>query len=190
MPDPIPANPRMAKVTRFLRLMYSRFIWMLVLAPILGVSAYSLFWVARHFGVPPYIAIFNEYVFRRSRDGWSRLFMKYAQAGLSGGTPRTFVRVLALVSAFLQTFHAKLDNQPPGAWVIVGRASHHCRGPLRHSRSFREAEGPSPMSAPFIRLRSRNGDLPHGYSSRSGRIASFATSSRPGGKRSRPQPRP
>lgn len=118
MPDPIPANPRMAKVTRFLRLLYSRFIWLLVLAPILGVSAYSLFWVARHFGVPPYIAIFMSTCFDGAALVGADYSLKYAQAGLSGGTPRTFVRVLALVSAFLQTFHAKLDNQPPGAWVM------------------------------------------------------------------------
>jgi Protein of unknown function (DUF2637) len=119
MPDnSAPAINRREKAARFIRVAYSRFIWLLVLVPILGVSAYSLFWVARHFGVPPEIAIFMSTCFDGAALVGADYSLKYATAGLSGGTPRTFVRTLALVSAFLQTFHARLDHQPPGAWLM------------------------------------------------------------------------
>lgn len=107
-----------AKVKKGLRIFLSSSLWLVVLVPILAVSAYSLYWVARHFGVPWYIAIAMSTCF----DGVALLAadysVKYAQSGLSGSWPRTVVRIFALVAAFLQTFHARLGDEPYGAWVM------------------------------------------------------------------------
>lgn len=107
-----------AGVRRALRAFVSSFLWLAVLTPILAVSAYSLYWVARHFGVPWYFAIAMSTCF----DGVALLAadysVKYAQAGLSGSWPRSVVRIFALTAAFLQTYHAKLGHEPTGGWVL------------------------------------------------------------------------
>lgn len=93
-------------------------LWMVVLIPILAVSGYSLFFIAKHFGVPWYIAM----CFSTCFDGVALLAadysVKYAQEGLSGGVPKAVVRAFAVCASFLQTFHAKLGNEPTGAWVF------------------------------------------------------------------------
>jgi len=118
MPDSNAKAPRMARLSRFIATATSRFIWLLVLAPILGLSAYSLFWVGRHFGVPPLIAATISTCFDGAALKSADYSLKYAQKGLSGTLPRTFTRILAVTSAFLQTFHAKLAGEPPGAWIL------------------------------------------------------------------------
>jgi hypothetical protein len=118
MPENIPASPFMARLQRFIASAISRFIWLLVLAPILGLSAYSLYWVGRHFGVPPLIAITISTCFDGAALKSADYSLKYAQKGMSGTLPRTFTRILAVTSAFLQTFHARLAGEPPGAWVL------------------------------------------------------------------------
>jgi hypothetical protein len=118
MSDPTPTGAFRSRLAVWLRVAYTRFIWLLVLVPILGVSAYSLFWVATHFGVPPYIAIFMSTCFDGAALVGADYSLKYAQKGMSGAKPRAFVNCLALVSAFLQTFHARLAGEPPGAWIM------------------------------------------------------------------------
>jgi len=96
----------------------SKSLWLCVLVPILAVSAYSLYYVARHLGVPPWIAWSMSTCF----DGVALLAadysLKYAQEGMSGSGPRTVVRVFALLAAFVQTMHARIGEQPPGSWVL------------------------------------------------------------------------
>jgi Protein of unknown function (DUF2637) len=94
------------------------FLWLVVLVPILGVSAYSLFYIGIRLGVPPYIAIAFSTCFDGVALFAARKSVDYAQAGLSGSLPRFVVRLFALLAAFLQTFHAKLDNEPRGAWIL------------------------------------------------------------------------
>jgi len=118
MPDSNATAPRMARLSRFIATAISRFIWLLVLAPILGLSAYSLYWVGRHFGVPPLIAITISTCFDGAALKSADYSLKYAQKGLSGTLPNTFTRLLAITSAFLQTFHARLAGEPPGAWIL------------------------------------------------------------------------
>lgn len=118
MPDSNATPPRMARLSRFIATAISRFIWLLVLAPILGLSAYSLYWVGRHFGVPPLIAITISTCFDGAALKSADYSLKYAQKGLSGTLPNTFTRLLAITSAFLQTFHARLAGEPPGAWIL------------------------------------------------------------------------
>ena len=118
MPENTAPVPRMARFHRFIATAFSRFVWLLVLAPILGLSAYSLYWVGRHFGVPPLIALTISTCFDGAALKSADYSLKYAQKGLSGTLPRTFTRLLAVTSAFLQTFHARLAGEPPGAWVL------------------------------------------------------------------------
>jgi hypothetical protein len=107
-----------AQVRKGLRIFLSSSLWLVVLVPILAVSAYSLYWVARHFGVPWYFAMAMSTCF----DGVALLAadysVKYAQSGLSGSWPRTVVRIFALTAAFLQTYHARLGDEPAGSWVL------------------------------------------------------------------------
>jgi hypothetical protein len=95
-----------------------RFLWLVVLTPILAISAYSLYWVARYLGVPPIFAIGMSTCF----DGVALLCadysLKYAQVGLSGSGPRAIVRIFALIGAFLQTLHARIGDEPAGSWVL------------------------------------------------------------------------
>jgi hypothetical protein len=118
MPENSAKAPLMARLSRFIATAVSRFIWLLVLAPILVLSAYSLYWVGRHFGVPPLIAITISTCFDGAALKSADYSLKYAQKGLSGTLPNTFTRLLALTSAFLQTFHARLAGEPPGAWIL------------------------------------------------------------------------
>jgi hypothetical protein len=118
MTDTTPTGSFRSRLGAALRIAYTRFIWLLVLVPILGVSAYSYYWVARHFGVPPGIAIFFSTCYDGAALVGADYSLKYAQKGMSGSKPRAFVNCLALVSAFLQTFHARLAGEPPGAWIM------------------------------------------------------------------------
>ena len=111
----MPDTTRLASAAR---VAWTRFMWLLVLVPILGVSAYSLYFVGRHFGVPPVIAMAISTCFDGACIVSADYSLKYAQAGMSGGFPRFFVRVCALVSAFLQTFHARIGHELPGAWIM------------------------------------------------------------------------
>lgn len=91
--------------------------WVVVLGVILGVSAYSLFYVMRHWHVPPLIAAAMSTCFDGTALIMASFSVKYAQQGLSGSRPRAMVWVAAGIAAFLQTFHARLGHEPPGAWV-------------------------------------------------------------------------
>ncbi len=107
-----------ASIRRAVQAVARSFLWLVVLVPILGVSAYSLYYIGRYFGAPWFIAI----AFSTCFDGVALLAagysVRYAQAGLSGGFPRSIVRIFALIAAFLQTFHARIGHELPGAWIL------------------------------------------------------------------------
>lgn len=93
-------------------------LWAIILVTILGVSGYSLFFVARSLGVPPPIAV----AFSTCFDGVALLAanysLRYAQAGLSGSFPRAVVRIAAACAAFVQTLHVYFGHEPPGAALV------------------------------------------------------------------------
>jgi hypothetical protein len=93
-------------------------LWVLVLVPILGVSAYSLYFIARYFGVPPEIAVCMSTCFDGAALVAADYSVKYVQDNMSGSMPRMVVRLLAGVSAFLQAFHARIGHELPGAWLM------------------------------------------------------------------------
>lgn len=96
----------------------SSFLWLIILVPILGVSGWSFYWVARHIGSPWYVAA----VFSTAFDGVVLLSanksLDFVQDGISDFWPRWAVRSFVCLGAFVQAFHARLDHEAPGAWVI------------------------------------------------------------------------
>lgn len=93
-------------------------LWAIVLVPILGVAGYSLYFVARYLGVPKPFAVVMGVCFDGAALLLARYSLKYAESGLSGTLPRFLVRVLAVLSAYLQTLHAKFGHEPRGAAVL------------------------------------------------------------------------
>ena len=82
------------------------------------MSAYSLYFIGRYLGAPPYIAIAFSTCFDGVALFAARKSVDYAQAGLSGSFPKFVVRLFAFTAAFLQTFHARIGHELPGAWVL------------------------------------------------------------------------
>jgi hypothetical protein len=117
-----PATSRSASIGRIIRAAIKRiiggFLWLVVLVPILGVSAYSLYFIGRYLGAPPYIAIAFSTCFDGVALFAARKSVDYAQAGLSGSFPKLVVRLFAFIAAFLQTFHAKIGHELPWSWVL------------------------------------------------------------------------
>jgi uncharacterized protein DUF2637 len=91
-----------------------QFLWVIILIPILGVSGYSFYIIARYFGVPPIVAIAMSTCF----DGVALLAatyaIRYAEKGLNGSGPRMAVRLFVAIGAF----HARITHEPNGAWIL------------------------------------------------------------------------
>lgn len=143
------------KVRRAVKTLTSGSLWIVVLTPVLAVSAYSLFYVARHMGVPWPFACSMSTCF----DGamlWSANYsVRYAQEGLSGGGPRTFLRILCAASAYLQSLHAKIGHELPGSWLLwaalpviaMGVYEIHIRWERRKALAKTGAAYPTPLPA-------------------------------------------
>jgi hypothetical protein len=86
---------------------------MVVLFVILTISAYSLYFVARHLGVPKIFAMGMSTAY----DGTALLAadksLQYAQEGRSGAVPRAVMIVFAGLSAWLNSLHAILGSESP-----------------------------------------------------------------------------
>jgi hypothetical protein len=103
---------------RVVKAIANRSLWLIVLVPILAVSGYSLFYVARYLGVPPPFAVVMSTCFDGTALIAAEYSLRYAQVGLSGSGPRAVVRIFALIAAWLQTLHARIGHEPPGAWAL------------------------------------------------------------------------
>jgi hypothetical protein len=108
----------LATIKRAISVIVGGFLWLVVLVPILGVSAYSLYFIGRYLGAPWYIAIAFSTCFDGVALFAARKSVDYAQAGLSGSFPRIVVRTFALLAAFIQTFHSRITGELPGAWIL------------------------------------------------------------------------
>ena len=116
------ATSRSASIGRIIRAAIKRvvggFLWLVVLVPILGVSAYSLYYIGRYLGAPPYIAIAFSTCFDGVALFAARKSVDYAQAGLSGSFPKFVVRLFAFLAAFLQTLHVRINHEPKMAAIL------------------------------------------------------------------------
>jgi hypothetical protein len=103
---------------KFLRSIPNRFLWLLVLTPILAVSGWSAYFIGRYLGMPAPIAASVS----ACLDGTALLAadysVKYAQAGMGDGGPKFVVWLFAGTAAFIQTRHALIGNELPGSWVL------------------------------------------------------------------------
>lgn len=91
--------------------------WLIILAAVLSMSTYSLFFVGRHIGVPTPFALIGSACF----DGVAMLSavyaLRYAELGMSGTGPRMAVFVFGALSAALNGFHAVVGHEPRFAIV-------------------------------------------------------------------------
>ena len=110
----------MDRIRKVIHSLTSGFLWLFVLAPILGVSGWSFFWIAEHWGAPWFVAIAVSTCFDGAALLMASYSVRYAEEGLSGSGPRTVVRLIVGAGVFIQTFHAHLDHEPPGGIVLWG----------------------------------------------------------------------
>lgn len=96
----------------------SRSLWLVILVPILGISAYSFYYVMRHLGIPPFIAWSASICYDGFALRAAYYSVQYAQEGMNASGPRFVVRCAVFLSAYIQTLHSQFDHEPPGAWVV------------------------------------------------------------------------
>ena len=108
----------MAKFNNAARGSFRSLIWLLVLAVALGISAYSLYFVARTLGVPKIFAA----GFSTAYDGVALIAadksLQFAQEGKSGAFPRMVMIIFAGLSSFLNSLHAIFGHESPLAIPI------------------------------------------------------------------------
>ena len=97
---------------------FARFGWAVVLIATLSMSAYSLFYVGRHLGMPWYFAAIVSLCF----DGVAVLAadysLRYARMGLTATGPQLTVFVFGGLSAYLNTLHAFFGHEIPMAKLL------------------------------------------------------------------------
>jgi len=97
---------------------FARFGWAIVLTATLSMSAYSLFYVGRHLGMPWYFAAIVSLCF----DGVAVLAadysLRYARMGLTATGPQLTVFIFGGLSAYLNTLHAYFGHEIPMAKVL------------------------------------------------------------------------
>lgn len=98
---------------------FARFAWVPAILASLAISTYSLFWVARMWGLPPLLAAGVSTVFDGAALTFADLALRYARThGDSGLAPRLAVLILAGLSAYLNSWHAVLSGDPFAARIL------------------------------------------------------------------------
>lgn len=93
--------------------------WLVVVGSALTLSAWSLYWVGRRYGLPIPLAILVSAAFDGAGIVSADLTLKYARThGDSGFGPRLGVLTLAGMSAYLNMQHAILAHDPFAARVL------------------------------------------------------------------------
>jgi len=88
-------------------------VWLAVLGVILTISAYSLYYVARHLGVPKIFAAGMSTAYDGTALIAADKSLQYAQEGRSGAAPRMVMIIFAGLSAWLNSLHAILGQENP-----------------------------------------------------------------------------
>jgi Lsr2 protein/uncharacterized protein DUF2637 len=97
----------------------SRFAWLIVATSALTLSAWSLYVVARRYGVPPPLAAVTSTAFDGAALICADLALRYARShGDSGAAPRLGVLILAASSAYLNAQHAYMARDPRPAVLM------------------------------------------------------------------------
>ena len=131
----------------------SRAGWLVVLVATLTVSGWSLFWVARRWGVPPLVAGCLSACF----DGVALLAAGYSLDAIRDGHtdrwPRGVTFAFAAASAYVNSLHATLSHELPSArlaWAVpplgaVIAYDLHNRRERAKARARYGAQFPAPM---------------------------------------------
>ena len=109
---------RARRFARGIKAAWHGYIWLILMVAILGYSAYSLYWIAREWGVPPYVAVGTFAILDGVALFVSGKSVAYAEAGMSGARSRFWVRLFVIASTFIQGYHARLLHEPAGAVVL------------------------------------------------------------------------
>ena len=107
----------------------ARFGWAIVLAAVLSMSAYSLYYVGRHLGMPWYFAVIVSLCFDGTAILAAEYSLRYARMGLAATGPQLTVFMFGGLSAYLNTLHAYFGHEiatakilwaaPPVAAILV-----------------------------------------------------------------------
>lgn len=101
--------------------MISRYAWLPAITASLAISTYSLYWIARKWGLPIPLAALVSTVFDGAALTFADLALRYARThGDSGLAPRLGVLILAGLSAYLNSWHAVLTGAPTPARILYG----------------------------------------------------------------------
>jgi hypothetical protein len=84
---------------------------MIVLGVILAISAYSLYFVARHLGVPKIFAIGMSTAFDGTAMILAQQSLARAIAGISSAAPKLWMYLFAGLSSWLNSLHALLGHE-------------------------------------------------------------------------------
>jgi hypothetical protein len=85
-----------------------------IVVSVIGLSTYSLFTILRHYGVAPIPALSAVSGLDLVALFAARISFKYARKGLSGSFTRFVVLAFAMLGSFIQTYHARIGNEPFG----------------------------------------------------------------------------
>lgn len=111
--------PKRAKQPITLDKAIGRLGWIVVVVSALTLSAWSLYWVGRKYGLPMPLAIIVSAAFDGAAIACADLALKYARTnGDSGLGPRMMVFLLAGTSAYLNVQHAVLTHDPFAARIL------------------------------------------------------------------------
>ena len=113
----------------FVKTFASRFGWLTILGAALTLSCYSLFYIARSWGVPIPIAAIVSAAFDGIAITCADYSLKYARVGQSGTSARLATFLFAGLSAYINSQHATIGHEigpaklfwaaPPIGAVIV-----------------------------------------------------------------------
>lgn len=92
--------------------------WLIVTGACLTLSAWSLYFVARHYGVPAPIAVIVSACFDGAAILSADLALRYARSSDSGTGPRLGVLAFAGLSGWLNSQHAVMVHDPSPARVL------------------------------------------------------------------------
>ncbi len=96
----------------------TKFAWLLVLGAALTMSAWSLYYVLRHAGMPPYYAVSTFVVFDGAALLCGDYALKFARVGESGIGARVGMYVFAGASAYINSMHASIAGEPEFYHVV------------------------------------------------------------------------
>jgi hypothetical protein len=103
---------KVQKFKDFVTIMFSEFLWLVILAPVLTISWLGFYTIARDIGIPPVFAAGLSAAFDGIAIFAARIGLKHRRKGFSGWLARVVVVVFAALGAFVQSFHGQTE-----AWI-------------------------------------------------------------------------